>query len=157
MLIPLRDPGSFALVDEQAFAIYIGCFSGKVDIISRTSLAVSNEAPRYPGLSSRAPLWANWISPARNTKLVSTRGEQVLYLGREDGLLRYFILNKTIKGQLSVTSQSIVGFLEGNIDTAFEFLDLGRHRPDFILVGGGTRFGGVYEVSLLIPQLLGLY
>lgn len=129
MIVPLAKETSFLLVTTTSMAVY-----------SPTNYV---RPTRYPLIAPNAEveeagLWTRWARPTRNW-LYSQRYDGI-YLCREDGWIYYLEFGN--EGELE--SQTSLGQLHCDVDTAFDVLDMGHEGGDFILAAGSMGDGGLF-------------
>lgn len=145
LIIPLEHSSAFLLIIGNQAYLYNDVLSGTA---RNTSLAIGgSEAPRYPGSSSRMPLWTSWARTTRHNGWKGDRNE-AFYLLREDGAIVYLQVN----GGSGVTSGR-AGHFDCNADTAFACFEVWRQglklsSPDLLVVAGDASNGQVVKVRL---------
>lgn len=167
MLVRLLRPGHFMLVCDRIIAVYHLSTDGNWEQANSSPLYRPDTEdgtfrPSNQGVSPSVPCWTNWARPTRRP---GWRNE-VIYLAREDGSLRYVELRSAHKNQLRIHSTDDAGQLNSSIDSAFAVLDVEQNRledgvlpndaldgkfaqgyPDVFLVVGDLSDGGIFEVS----------
>ena len=140
LLIPLRFGTAFMLVCESLFTVYRDILSGSA---TSSSLALSYmEDAEEPGLSAKFPIFTQWARPNRLKS--HTLQEDNIYLCREDGVVSFLEIKDREPGQM-IQSQSQVGRLKVNVNTAFASLSFGSNH-DLIAAGGDMSDGGIWEL-----------
>lgn len=129
MIVPLTKESSFLVVTTTSMAVYPWDGQGR--------------PKRYPLLApnseiSAASIWTQWARPARNE--LYNRTHDGIYLCREDGWI--YLLEFGNEGDLE--TQTSLGQLHCDVDTAFDVLDMGHEGGDFILAAGSTGDGGLF-------------
>ncbi|KAJ5758040.1 uncharacterized protein N7511_006734 [Penicillium nucicola] len=129
MIVPLAKESSFLLITTTSMAMY-----------TPHSL---NRPMRYPAIipdsdASQIGLWTRWARPSRNW-LYSQRYDGI-FLCREDGWIYYLEFGN--EGELE--TQTSLGQLHCDVDTAFDVLDMGHEGGDFILAAGSHGDGGLF-------------
>ncbi|KAJ5308861.1 hypothetical protein PENANT_c013G09623 [Penicillium antarcticum] len=129
MIVPLAKESSFLLITTTSMAMY-----------TPHSL---NRPMRYPVIipdtdASEIGLWTRWARPSRNW-LYSQRYDGI-FLCREDGWIYYLEFGN--EGELE--TQTSLGQLHCDVDTAFDVLDMGHEGGDFILAAGSHGDGGLF-------------
>jgi hypothetical protein len=129
MIVPLAKESSFLLISTTSMAMY-----------TPHSL---NRPMRYPPIipdtdASQIGLWTRWARPSRNW-LYSQRYDGI-FLCREDGWIYYLEFGN--EGELE--TQTSLGQLHCDVDTAFDVLDMGHEGGDFILAAGSHGDGGLF-------------
>ncbi|CEJ54200.1 hypothetical protein PMG11_00521 [Penicillium brasilianum] len=130
MIVPLTKESSFLVVTSISMAVYPSDSSHPRPI-------------RYPLIAPDATfkevsLWTQWARPARNW-LYSQKFDGI-YLCREDGWIYYLEFGN--EGGLE--SQTSLGQLHCDVDSAFDVLDMGHEGGDFILAAGSMGDGGLF-------------
>ncbi|KAG0153221.1 hypothetical protein PDIDSM_5071 [Penicillium digitatum] len=129
MVIPLAKESSFLLITSNSMAMYT---------------PDSPSCPmRYPPIipdaeSSEAGLWTRWARPSRN-RMYSQRYDGV-FLCQEKGWIYYLEFGND--GELE--TQTSLGQLHCDVDTAFDILDMGHEGGDFIIAAGSQGDGGLF-------------
>ncbi|KAJ5448194.1 hypothetical protein N7445_003015 [Penicillium cf. griseofulvum] len=129
MVIPLAKESSYLLVTTNSMAMYTpNC---------------SSRPMRYPPIlpdaeSSEAGLWTRWARPSRNW-MYSQRYDGI-FLCQEKGWIYYLEFGND--GELE--TQTSLGQLHCDVDTAFDILDMGHEGGDFILAAGSQGDGGLF-------------
>ncbi|KAJ5964265.1 uncharacterized protein N7479_004141 [Penicillium vulpinum] len=129
MVIPLAKESSYLLVTTNSMAMY--------------TPNSSSRPMRYPPIipdaeSSEAGLWTRWARPSRNW-MYSQRYDGI-FLCQEKGWIYYLEFGND--GELE--TQTSLGQLHCNVDTAFDILDMGHEGGDFILAAGSQGDGGLF-------------
>ena len=147
-LIPLRLSPSFALVCEHKIAVFSdvrlgGYQTDEMDLFSGSGRDFN--AAEDPGNSRGVPLYTAWARPHRHAGF-SEKSHDGVYLCREDGLIRYveFELNDPARPRFRTNTP--LGHLRINANTAFTILQNQPSVEDIILVGGQMSNGGIYTV-----------
>lgn len=130
MIVPLTKESSFLVVTSISMAVYPSDSSHPRPI-------------RYPLIAPDATfketsLWTQWARPARNW-LYSQKFDGI-YLCREDGWIYYLEFGN--EGGLE--TQTSLGQLHCDVDSAFDVLDVGHEGGDFILAAGSMGDGGLF-------------
>lgn len=129
MVIPLAKESSYLLITTNSMAMYTpNC---------------SSRPMRYPPIipdaeSSEAGLWTRWARPSRN-RMYSQRYDGI-FLCQEKGWIYYLEFGND--GELE--TQTSLGQLHCDVDTAFDILDMGHEGGDFILAAGSQGDGGLF-------------
>ncbi|CAG8909481.1 unnamed protein product [Penicillium egyptiacum] len=129
MVIPLAKESSYLLITTNSMAMYTpNC---------------SSRPMRYPPIipdaeSSEAGLWTRWARPSRNW-MYSQRYDGI-FLCQEKGWIYYLEFGND--GELE--TQTSLGQLHCDVDTAFDILDMGHEGGDFILAAGSQGDGGLF-------------
>ncbi|KAJ6190706.1 hypothetical protein N7519_000727 [Penicillium mononematosum] len=129
IVIPLAKESSYLLVTTNSMAMYTpNC---------------SSRPMRYPPIipdaeSSDAGLWTRWARPSRNW-MYSQRYDGI-FLCQEKGWIYYLEFGND--GELE--TQTSLGQLHCDVDTAFDILDMGHEGGDFILAAGSQGDGGLF-------------
>jgi hypothetical protein len=129
MIVPLAKESSFLLITTTSMAMY--------------TPHSMNRPMRYPPIipdtdPSQIGLWTRWARPSRNW-LYSQRYDGI-FLCREDGWIYYLEFGN--EGELE--TQTSLGQLHCDVDTAFDVLDMGHEGGDFILAAGSHGDGGLF-------------
>ncbi|KAJ5170311.1 uncharacterized protein N7500_003094 [Penicillium coprophilum] len=129
MVIPLAKESSYLLVTTNSMAMY--------------TPSSSSRPMRYPPIipdaeSSEAGLWTRWARPSRNW-MYSQRYDGI-FLCQEKGWIYYLEFGND--GELE--TQTSLGQLHCDVDTAFDILDMGHEGGDFILAAGSQGDGGLF-------------
>ncbi|CAI7621050.1 unnamed protein product [Penicillium glandicola] len=129
MVIPLAKESSYLLVTTNSMAMY--------------TPNSSSRPMRYPPIipddeSSEAGLWTRWARPSRNW-MYSQRYDGI-FLCQEKGWIYYLEFGND--GELE--TQTSLGQLHCDVDTAFDILDMGHEGGDFILAAGSQGDGGLF-------------
>ncbi|KAJ5824085.1 hypothetical protein N7447_006425 [Penicillium robsamsonii] len=129
MVIPLAKESSYLLVTTNSMAMY--------------TPNSSSRPMRYPPIipdaeSSEAGLWTRWARPSRNW-IYSQRYDGI-FLCQEKGWIYYLEFGND--GELE--TQTSLGQLHCDVDTAFDILDMGHEGGDFILAAGSQGDGGLF-------------
>jgi hypothetical protein len=130
MIVPLTKESSFLVVTSISMAVYPSDSSHPRPI-------------RYPLIAPDATfkevsLWTQWARPARNWLYIQKFDG--IYLCREDGWIYYLEFGN--EGGLE--SQTSLGQLHCDVDSAFDVLDMGHEGGDFILAAGSMGDGGLF-------------
>lgn len=151
LLIPLKSPGSFLIVCENAVTVYSKAHLGHVEqtaCMEHSKSTVEYDRPRVSGESRRYPTLVAWGRPRRNNSFL----DDWLYLAREDGLILYLQLTYG-SDTPRITSRGSIGRLECDLSRAFAVVDLGQselvsrvHGPDVVIAVGNVGSGGCWEV-----------
>ncbi|KAJ5187589.1 hypothetical protein N7449_010583 [Penicillium cf. viridicatum] len=129
MVIPLAKESSYLLITTNSMAMYTpNC---------------SSRPMRYPSIipdaeSSEAGLWTRWARPSRNW-MYSQRYDGI-FLCQEKGWIYYLEFGND--GELE--TQTSLGQLHCDVDTAFDILDMGHEGGDFIIAAGSQGDGGLF-------------
>lgn len=130
MVIPLTKTSSFMLVATGSVSVY------------RNRLDPRTQPIRYPLLcdkqNQRSPLWTRWARPLRNW--VYNQKHDDIYLCSEDGRIYYL----EIGNEGEIENQTFLGFLNCDVDAAFDTLDIGYEGGDLLLAAGTTGDGGLF-------------
>ncbi|KGO74817.1 Cleavage/polyadenylation specificity factor, A subunit, C-terminal [Penicillium italicum] len=129
MVIPLAKESSYLLITTNSMAMY--------------TPNSSSRPMRYPPIipdaeSSEAGLWTRWARPSRN-RMYSQRYDGI-FLCQEKGWIYYLEFGND--GELE--TQTSLGQLHCDVDTAFDILDMGHEGGDFILAAGSQGDGGLF-------------
>ncbi|KAJ5791699.1 uncharacterized protein N7518_008710 [Penicillium psychrosexuale] len=129
MVIPLAKESSYLLITTNSMAMY--------------TPNSSSRPMRYPPIipdaeSSEAGLWTRWARPSRNW-MYSQRYDGI-FLCQEKGWIYYLEFGND--GELE--TQTSLGQLHCDVDTAFDILDMGHEGGDFILAAGSQGDGGLF-------------
>jgi hypothetical protein len=129
LIIPLAKESSYLLVTTRSMAMY-----------TPTS---SCRPMRYPPIipdegAHQIGIWTRWARPARNW-LYSQKYDGI-FLSREDGWIYYLEFGND--GELE--TQTSLGKIPCNVDTAFDVLHMGYEGGDFILAAGSQGDGGLF-------------
>lgn len=135
MLIPLRD-ASFLLVMGSELTRWKDILSGSA---SGTTLKSPEEPPKYPGVSSHAPMWASWAKPRRSQAAMRERDS--IYLVREDGLVFFMAIDS--RGGVHT---SFAGDLDCHVGSAFASLG-DEGDPDILAAAGDMSTGRVVSIG----------
>lgn len=143
LLIPSSKCLSFTTVYETHLTVWENLATNRAANKSFPNPRVlSGERPSAPESSSLAPLWVQWAKPKRHAKHLATHDD--FYLIREDGQLRFFIVDYDLPQKLAYHHG--LGSLDTNVDQAFAMVaapaELGA---DVFLVGGDMSDGGVWH------------
>jgi hypothetical protein len=143
MLIPSSKCLSFTTVYESHLTVWENLATERATNKSFPNPRVlSGERAAAPESSSLAPLWVQWAKPRRHAKHLETHDD--FYLIREDGQLRFFIVDYDLPQKLAYHHG--LGSLDVNVDQAFAMVaapaELGA---DVFLVGGDMSDGGVWH------------
>jgi Mono-functional DNA-alkylating methyl methanesulfonate N-term len=139
MLIPSSKSTSFIIVTETALVIYDNILSTEA---KRISFHLPKQTPASYENSSGPPLWVQWAKPHRSSPQYQNHDD--FFLVREDGELRYYILNH--KSPLKVEAHFSLGNLGINVDSAFTILaGPPTTGGDIFIIGGDMTDGGVYH------------
>ncbi|KAJ5157168.1 uncharacterized protein N7482_008268 [Penicillium canariense] len=130
MIVPLTKESAFLVVTSISMAVY-------------PSDSSHARPTRYPLIAPDAifketSLWTQWARPARNW-LYSQKYDGI-YLCREDGWIYYLEFGN--EGALE--TQTSLGQLHCDVDSAFDVLDMGHEGGDFILAAGSMGDGGLF-------------
>jgi hypothetical protein len=142
MLIPSTQWNSFVIVTETEIVVYDDILSSRV---KRINLPLTNQwPPRYEN-STRTPLWVQWTKPTRHAAYNMIHDD--ICLVREDGQLRYYIINRTTPTKIDAHFRP--GNLGINVDTAFASMQgpVALGGGDTFIVGGDLTDGGVFQCS----------
>lgn len=166
MLIRLQRPGYFMLVCDRDIAVYHFSTDGNWTQTNTSPLyRPDSEDDKFrlssQGVSPSVPRWTNWARPTRRPGWQN----EVIYLAREDGCLRYVAMCLDKRKQLRISGTDDAGKLNSSIGSAFAILDVEQNRledgavpndvllgtyaqgyPDIFLVAGDLSDGGIYEV-----------
>jgi hypothetical protein len=129
MIIPLAKESSYLLITTRSMAMY--------------TPNSSSRPMRYPPIipdtrAHQVGIWTRWARPSRNW-LYSQRYDGI-FLSQEDGWIYYLEFGSD--GELE--TQTSLGQLDCDIDTAFDILDMGYEGGDFILAAGSQGNGGLF-------------
>jgi hypothetical protein len=129
MIIPLAKESSYLLITTRSMAMY-----------TPTS---SCRPMRYPPIipdegAHQIGIWTRWARPSRNW-LYSQKYDGI-FLSREDGWIYYLEFGND--GELE--TQTSLGQLPCDVDTAFDVLHMGYEGGDFILAAGSQGDGGLF-------------
>lgn len=168
LLIPLKISPGFALVCEQKLGV---CGDVRINEFAQIDDLCDSEESVYeaaddPGSSLDVPLYTSWARPPRHAGF-NARGEDTVYLCREDGLIR--LVEFHINGRTVTDSNTPLGHLRVNVNTAFTVLDddgdddddddgdgggddddSSRSKglaADVLLVGGNKSSGGLFVLQ----------
>ena len=140
LVIPLRFGSAFMLVGERDFSVYRDILTGSATFCRQPLYDL--DVPEENGLSRLFPRYIQWARPSRTLDHASR--EDNVYLCREDGVIRFLEIKDRSPDQM-VDTQSQVGRLKVNVDTAFTCLQLGSGQ-DHIITGGDMGDGGIWEL-----------
>lgn len=143
MLIPSSKCLSFTTVYETHLTVWENLATERATNKSFPNPRVlSGERHVAPESSSLPPLWVQWAKPRRHAKHLETHDD--FYLIREDGQLRFFIVDYDLPQKLAYHHG--LGSLDVSVDQAFAMVaapaELGA---DVFLVGGDMSDGGVWH------------
>ncbi|CAG8048698.1 unnamed protein product [Penicillium olsonii] len=129
MVVPLAKESSYLLITTKSMAMY--------------TPDSSSRPMRYPPIipdtgAHPIGLWTRWARPSRNW-LYSQKYDAII-LCREDGWIYYLEFGND--GELE--TQTSLGQLHCDVDTAFDVLDMGFEGGDFILAAGSQGDGGLF-------------
>ena len=129
MIIPLARESSYLLITTRSMAMY--------------TPNSSSRPMRYPPIipdagAHQIGIWTRWARPSRNW-LYSQKYDGI-FLSREDGWIYYLEFGND--GELE--TQTSLGQLHCDVDTAFDVLDMGHEGGDFILAAGSQGDGGLF-------------
>lgn len=130
MIIPLTKESSFLVVTSISMAVY-------------PSDSSHPRPARYPLIApdttfKETSLWTQWARPARNW--LYRQKSDGIFLCREDGCI-YFL---EFGNEGALESQTSLGQLHCDVDSAFDVLDMGHEGGDFILAAGSMGDGGLF-------------
>lgn len=128
MIVPLAKECSYLLITTRSMAMYT---------------PNSSRPMRYPQIipdtgTHQVGIWTRWARPSR-TVLYSQKYDGII-LCREDGWIYYLEFGND--GELE--TQTSLGQLHCDVDTAFDVLDMGYEGGDFILAAGSQGDGGLF-------------
>ncbi|KAI0021260.1 mono-functional DNA-alkylating methyl methanesulfonate N-term-domain-containing protein [Xylariomycetidae sp. FL0641] len=136
MVIPLTLDSAFLIITERITAICSDVLSGP-PTLSSFELQNPEKTPLHHG--KHAPLWTAWTRPRREDRF--HRLKDVIYLGREDGVISYIEFETD-----NVIDHSIgMGSVECNIDSAFACLY--QRFGDVLVAGGDSGPGALWNVT----------
>jgi hypothetical protein len=143
MLIPSSKCLSFTTVYETHLTVWENLATERATNKSFPNpRALPGERPVASESSSLPPLWVQWAKPRRHAKHLETHDD--FYLIREDGQLRFFIVDYDLPQKLAYHHG--LGSLDVSVDQAFAMVaapaELGA---DVFLVGGDMFDGGVWH------------
>ena len=143
MLIPSSKCLSFTTVYETHLTVWENLNTERATSKSFPNPRVlSGEKPAAPESSSLSPLWVQWAKPRRHAKHLETHDD--FYLIREDGQLRFFIVDYDLPQKLAYHHG--LGCLDVNVDQAFAMVAASTELgADVFLVGGDLCDGGVWH------------
>ncbi|CAG8261660.1 unnamed protein product [Penicillium salamii] len=129
MVVPLAKESSYLLITTKSMAMY--------------TPNSSSRPMRYPPIipdtgAHQIGIWTRWARPSRNW-LYSQKYDAII-LCREDGWIYYLEFGND--GELE--TQTSLGQLHCDVDTAFDVLDMGFEGGDFILAAGSQGDGGLF-------------
>lgn len=155
LLIPLKLPGAFIIVDENIMAIYQYGYDGSIRQMECLPLPRLGQGD---GTSLGRPLWTTWVRSWTKHTLANS-SEDAICLAREDGQLLYMRINK-IRDKISPSTEGAIktGL---KIDQAFaavtktgventqdrDLLLDEQFNIDLLAIGGCGCDGGIYSVS----------
>ncbi|KAI2788855.1 hypothetical protein POX_e06877 [Penicillium oxalicum] len=130
MIVPLTKESSFLVVTSRSMAVY-------------PSDSAHPRPTKYPLIApddtfKETSLWTQWARPARNW--LYSRKTDGIYMCREDGWI-YFL---EFGNEGGLESQTSLGQLHCDVDSAFDILDVGHEGGDFILAAGSMGDGGLF-------------
>ncbi|KGO51599.1 Cleavage/polyadenylation specificity factor, A subunit, C-terminal [Penicillium expansum] len=129
MVIPLAKESSYLLITTNSMAMYT----------PNSSFRPMRYPPIIPDTeSSEAGLWTRFARPSRN-RMYSQRYDGIL-LCQEKGWIYYLEFGND--GELE--TQTSLGQLHCDVDTAFDILDMGYEGGDFIIAAGSHGGGGLF-------------
>ena len=142
MLIPSTQWNSFVIVTETEIVVYDDILSSRV---KRINLPLADQCSLRYENSTRTPLWVQWTRPTRHAAYNMTHDD--ICLVREDGQLRYYIIDRTTPTKLDAHFRP--GNLGINVDTAFASMQgpVALGGGDTFIVGGDLTDGGVFQCS----------
>jgi hypothetical protein len=143
ILIPSSKCLSFTTVYETHLTVWENLATERATSKSFPNPRVlSGEKPAAPESSSLSPLWVQWAKPRRHAKHLETHDD--FYLIREDGQLRFFIVDYDLPQKLAYHHG--LGCLDVNVDQAFAMVAASAELgADVFLVGGDLCDGGVWH------------
>ena len=152
LLVPLKISPGFALVCEQNMGICADVRIKEFGLIAYFSNTDEERdvVPDDPGSSLGTPLYTAWTRPFRHEPYYA-KGNDTVYLCREDGFIRLVEFRKT--GEKVSSTNTPLGHLRVNVDTAFTSLDHdanlypGGRGADVLLVGGSMSNGGLFLIK----------
>ncbi|KAI9663098.1 MAG: hypothetical protein M1821_008146 [Bathelium mastoideum] len=153
LLIPIHNRPDFLLICEHGSLIYTSVLgaNGSID-----SIQISEQDPRHPGSSKRAPLWTSWTRPLRRyhdfferetARKYNRDDTDFVYLLREDGAVEFLILSGTDRQNLNLGTAASYN---GHFNSAFAFLQLTYRDPD-ILIAAGSGSNGCVKTRVNVP------
>ncbi|KAF7719921.1 Uncharacterized protein PECH_005778 [Penicillium ucsense] len=130
MIVPLTKESSFLVVTSKSMVVY-------------PSDSTHPRPMKYPLIApdiefKETSLWTQWARPARNW--LYSRKTDGIYMCREDGWI-YFL---EFGNEGGLESQTSLGQLHCDVDSAFDVLDVGHEGGDFILAAGSMGDGGLF-------------
>ena len=132
MIVPLTKESSFLIVNTTSMAVYPSSEDSDYRHPTRYPIFAPNEEIRD------APLWIRWARPARNW--LYSQNYDGIYLCAEDGWINYLEFDSEPR----LETQTSLGQLHCDVDTAFDVLNMGREGGDFILAASSMGDGGLF-------------
>lgn len=137
LIIPVTVRNCFFIITENDVAALVSVMNGPIEI-ETCDLGDHEDTDLHIG--NHRPLWTAWARPFRLPTW--HRAEDVIYLAREDGILKFLELSADSGVKTSVTMR---GEVNCNVDTAFACL---YHRfSDILITGGDSGPGAMWTVG----------
>ncbi|EEP81684.1 predicted protein [Uncinocarpus reesii 1704] len=130
ILVPLIQSTSFLLITPTIVHIF-------TDVVEQNNPARKYSLPPRADLESSDLIWTQWTRPMRHG--IRNKEFDDIYLCREDGEILYLEIKDG-----AVARNSVLGFLDCNLDTGFAILDGGFEAGDLFVATGSMSTGGLF-------------